>query len=56
MVDNDTADADCTIKISLQDFQEIMDGSQNPQMAFMTGKLTVEGDMGIAMQLQSVLG
>ena len=56
VVDNDTADADCTIKISLQDFQEIMDGSQNPQMAFMTGKLTVEGDMGIAMQLQSVLG
>jgi putative sterol carrier protein len=32
-----------------------MDGSQNAQMAFMMGKLKVEGDMGAAMQLAGAL-
>jgi putative sterol carrier protein len=31
------------------------DKSVSPQAAFMTGKLKVEGDMGIALKLQSVI-
>jgi putative sterol carrier protein len=30
-------------------------GSLNPQMAFMTGKLKVKGDMSLALKLQAVL-
>ena len=31
-------------------------GETNPTSAFMTGKLKVDGDMGMAMKLASVLG
>ena len=54
-VTNVDADADCTVIVSMEDFQEIASGEQNAQMAFMSGKLKVEGDMGVAMQLGSLL-
>lgn len=56
VVDNEDSEANCTIIISFEDFGQILDGSLNAQMAFMTGKLKVEGDMGIAMQLSQILG
>ena len=40
----------------MSDFMEIADGKQNAQMAFMMGKLKVEGDMSVAMQLGTILG
>ena len=56
VVDNDPGDADCRVKVSLADFQDIAAGKQNAQMAFMMGKLKVEGDMSIALQLGKILG
>ncbi len=53
-VSNDDADADCTIAISLEDFETLLAGDLDPTTAFMMGKLKVEGDMGIAMKLSSV--
>ena len=47
--------AHCVISMSSEDFMGMIGGSLNPQMAFMTGKLRVKGDMGLALKLQSLL-
>lgn len=49
------APADCTIKLSLDDLQSLIAGDLNPTMAFMTGKIKVEGDMTVAMALQKII-
>ena len=56
VVDNQDLPVDCTVKVAIADFMEIASGKQNPQMAFMMGKLKVEGDMSVAMQLGKILG
>lgn len=56
IVDNEDAPTDCTIKVGLNDFMDIAQGKQNAQMAFMMGKLKVEGDMSVALQLGTILG
>ncbi|MCO4842235.1 MAG: SCP2 sterol-binding domain-containing protein [Yoonia sp.] len=48
-------DADVTLSASAETFKAILDGDQNPTAAFMTGKLKVDGDMGLAMKLAGVL-
>ena len=49
------APADTTMTASADTFEGILDGDINPTSAFMTGKLKVEGDMGLAMKLGSIL-
>lgn len=48
-------DADVTLTATADVFKAILDGEQNPTTAFMTGKLAVDGDMGLAMKLSGVL-
>ncbi len=50
------AEADVTLIASADTFKGILEGDMNPTMAFMTGKLKIEGAMGLAMQLGSALG
>lgn len=52
-----TADgpADCTIKLSLDDLESLIAGDLNPTMAFMSGKIKVEGDMSVAMALSQLI-
>ncbi len=47
--------ADVTLTADTETFKSILDGETNPTTAFMTGKLKVDGDMGQAMKLASVL-
>lgn len=49
-------EADVTLTADTETFKAILDGEQNPTTAFMTGKLKVDGDMGMAMKLSGVLG
>lgn len=53
-VSQEDLDADCTIKVSKEDFISLASGNLDPMMAFMSGKLKVEGDMSVAMGLQSL--
>jgi len=48
-------EAEVTLSADADTFQEIFDGETNPTSAFMTGKLTIDGDMGQAMKLAAVL-
>lgn len=49
-------EADVTLSADAETFKAILDGEENPTAAFMTGKLSVDGDMGLAMKLAGVLG
>ena len=44
-----------TINIDLEDAVAMMNGELNPTMAFMQGKLTVDGNMGMALKLGNLL-
>ena len=60
MIDSDGArsgddDAEVTLTADADVFQSILDGETNPTAAFMTGKLSIDGDMGMAMKLASFL-
>ena len=48
-------EAEVTLTATTETFQAILEGDQNPTAAFMTGKLSVDGDMGKAMALAGVL-
>jgi putative sterol carrier protein len=54
-VSNDNVDTDCTVGISLENLQAMLDGDLEPATGFMAGKLKVSGDMGVAMRLQRVI-
>ncbi len=45
----------CTVTCSDGDFLSIVNRKMNAQMAFMSGKLKIQGDMGLAMKLQQIL-
>jgi putative sterol carrier protein len=43
-----------TLQIAAQDWLDMLSGKQSGQMLFMSGKLKVKGDMGLAMKLGSM--
>lgn len=48
-------EADVTLTASAEVFQAMLEGEMNPTMAFMSGKLSVDGSMGLAMKLGAAL-
>lgn len=53
-VTNNDLDADVTFVLSMENFEGLIDGSLNPQMAFMMGQLKIEGDMALALKLADI--
>src|SRR5438874_10245859 len=43
-----------TISMAAHDYLDMVNGKLNPQMAFMSGKLRISGDMGLALRIQSL--
>lgn len=50
-----SGNANCTVTIAESDLSDIIEKKLNPQMAFMSGKLKVSGDMGLALKLGTIL-
>ncbi len=55
VIEGSTGKADCTITMEDENFVKLVSGQLNAQMAFMTGKLKVAGNMGLALKLTSVI-
>jgi putative sterol carrier protein len=45
-----------TVKMTADDFADMSSGKINPMMAFMTGKVKVDGDLNSVMKFQSLVG
>ncbi|MCK6554038.1 SCP2 sterol-binding domain-containing protein [Candidatus Binatia bacterium] len=48
------ASPNMTMTMAAQDYIDMIAGKLNGQMAFMSGKLKIAGDMGLAMKMQSL--
>ncbi len=48
------ASPNITITMVAKDYLDLVNGKLNGQMAFMSGKLKIKGDMSLAMKLQSL--
>lgn len=55
-VTNDNGEAETTIILSLADAEQLIAGTLNATMAYMTGRLKIEGSMGVALKIGQVLG
>ena len=53
-VSGEDTDANCTVDVSLEDFTAMLKGDLNPMGAFMSGKMKVKGDTGVALKLQTL--
>jgi putative sterol carrier protein len=52
---NDDAEADCTIRLSEDRLEKLIDGRLSPTLAYTLGQIKIEGSLGVAMKLASLL-
>lgn len=55
VVSNDNTDASCTVRLSLEDLNNMLAGDLDPMAAFSLGKLQLDGDMSVAMKLGNII-
>lgn len=49
-------DPQATLKMDADEFAQMSRGDLNPMMAFMSGKIKVDGDLNSVMKFQSLVG
>ena len=54
-IGNEAGESDTTLTLSLESLQKLIDGNLNPTLAYMTGRLKVEGSMGVALKIGQLL-
>ena len=47
--------ADCTIRLTEERLAQLLDGRLSPTLAYTLGQIKVEGSLGVAMKLASLL-
>lgn len=50
------ANPSATLSMDADDFEAMSNGDLNPMMAFMSGKIKVDGDLNAVMKFQSLVG
>ncbi|MEE9386303.1 MAG: SCP2 sterol-binding domain-containing protein [Nannocystaceae bacterium] len=55
VVSNDDNEAQCTVKMTEQTLAELLTGDLAATTAFISGKLAIDGDMGVALKLQDLM-
>ena len=51
----DYHDRNCAVTMNLTDFNKLLDGKLDPVLAFGSGKLKVDGDVGKALEFSKLL-
>ena len=54
-VDNTDIEADCTISLSADRLEQLISGDLSPTLAYTLGQIKVDGSLGVAMKLVSLL-
>ena len=54
-VENDDAEADCTIALNADRLEQLISGDLSPTLAYTLGQIKVDGSLGVAMKLVSLL-
>lgn len=54
VVTKEDAEAEVTLVTSIETLEKMLAGQQDPNLAFMTGKLKVKGSMGLALKLNGI--
>ena len=54
VVSTEDKEADCIVSMTEDNMLGLMNGSLTPMLAFMSGKVKVAGEMGVAMKMQAL--
>jgi len=49
-------EAETTLRLTTDNLRKIMEGDLDPTMAYMMGKLKIEGSLGVALKISGYLG